>query len=490
MSSNIDPLMQLTAAPASKPVPAPSPREDNKFADVLRVAEQKSSETAEAPATDPVAKAKPVVDSARGQTGRGNRDSSSEEQQQGPIEVTEIDAEAPIDEETAVDEVLLSVAAEAIFVGAEIPVVEPELVVAVNTVDFASDGEPQQPPVFVATETATPFVETAIYETDVSQPTEPVASEIPAAETDNTAEVPVPTALVAESNTIVEQTAPVSTAVAQAALPTKTKQQPATNSAVVENMVPVEDSFVKTSPESRESDNSKAPADKPKNTANGVLSTVIQTAESADVKIGARDKVDSSVEAIQATPSNSTAEPSTNRGAEPAPPTASNTTKTTEPTASRSEQPSPQVAVDRARFVQRVANAFRSAHHDDGHIQMKLSPPELGSLRIEIAVRNGVLTANLETETADARKVLIDNLPALRQRLAEQDIRIEKFDVDVRREGQSSGGQAETQDRQAQQQSQRAAAQNRLRTTTTSEIITARVPRSPASADAGLDVRI
>lgn len=147
--------------------------------------------------------------------------------------------------------------------------------------------------------------------------------------------------------------------------------------------------------------------------------------------------------------------------------------------------------VDRARFVQRVTNAFRSAQQNDGHIQLRLSPPELGSLRIEIAVRNGVLSANLETETADARRLVLDNLPALRQRLAEQDIRIEKFDVDVRREGNQSDGQADAQDRQAQQQSQRTAAHNRMRSSQPAEIrVTAAHGPQLASSNSGLDVRI
>lgn len=92
--------------------------------------------------------------------------------------------------------------------------------------------------------------------------------------------------------------------------------------------------------------------------------------------------------------------------------------------------------VDRARFVQRVSGALRSAQQRDGQIQLRLSPPELGSLRITIEVKQGVVTATLETETAAARNVLLDNLPALRERLAEQEIRIDKFDVDVGRDGQ------------------------------------------------------
>ncbi len=147
--------------------------------------------------------------------------------------------------------------------------------------------------------------------------------------------------------------------------------------------------------------------------------------------------------------------------------------------------------IDRARFVQRVANAFRSAQQNDGQIQLRLSPPELGSLRIEIAVRNGVLAANLEVETADARRVLLDNLPALRQRLAEQEIRIEKFEVDIRREGGQQEGQANAREQQSEHQSSRATAQNRISTSQTAEALAARVLRIPLTGiDAGLDVRI
>lgn len=109
--------------------------------------------------------------------------------------------------------------------------------------------------------------------------------------------------------------------------------------------------------------------------------------------------------------------------------------------------------IDPARFVSRVAKAFHTAQERGGTLQLRLSPPELGALRLELTVKDGVMTAALETETASARRVLLEHLPALRDRLAEQNIRIERFDVEVRREG--SGGQADPrapQDRQSQQQ--------------------------------------
>ena len=93
-------------------------------------------------------------------------------------------------------------------------------------------------------------------------------------------------------------------------------------------------------------------------------------------------------------------------------------------------------AVDPARFVSRVARAFEAAERrGGGPIELRLSPPELGSMQLKLEVREGVLTASIETETQAARNALLDNLPALRERLAEQEIRVEKFDVDVRQEG-------------------------------------------------------
>lgn len=94
-------------------------------------------------------------------------------------------------------------------------------------------------------------------------------------------------------------------------------------------------------------------------------------------------------------------------------------------------QSPPPPDVDPSRFVHRVATAVQASRRDDGEISLRLSPPELGSLRVEVKVGRGMLTARIETETHSARTLLIDNLPLLRDRLAEQGIHIERFDVDV-----------------------------------------------------------
>jgi len=90
----------------------------------------------------------------------------------------------------------------------------------------------------------------------------------------------------------------------------------------------------------------------------------------------------------------------------------------------------------RVQFVQRVARAFGAAAERDGTIRVRLSPPELGSLRLQVSIRDGAMTAQLETETPEARRILLENLPELRDRLAGQDVKVERFDVNVRDESQ------------------------------------------------------
>ena len=100
---------------------------------------------------------------------------------------------------------------------------------------------------------------------------------------------------------------------------------------------------------------------------------------------------------------------------------------------------------DRVRLVQRVARAVQTAQERGGDLQLRLSPPELGSLRLQVKMTDGALSARLEAETPQARQVLADSLPQLRERLAEQNIRVERFDVDLMQSG--GGGPSNLPDR-------------------------------------------
>jgi flagellar hook-length control protein FliK len=105
---------------------------------------------------------------------------------------------------------------------------------------------------------------------------------------------------------------------------------------------------------------------------------------------------------------------------------------------------------DRARLVQRVARAVQTAEERGGELKLRLSPPELGSLKLEVQIRDGALSARIEAQTPEAKQVLIDSLPALREKLSEQNLRVEKFDVDLSNSGQQQGS-PQMPDRQFEQ---------------------------------------
>jgi flagellar hook-length control protein FliK len=87
--------------------------------------------------------------------------------------------------------------------------------------------------------------------------------------------------------------------------------------------------------------------------------------------------------------------------------------------------------VDQAQLLNRVAKAFEAARNRGGEVRIRLSPPELGALRIQIKVQDGVVSARLEAETQGAKQVLLENLGTLKERLGEQGLRVEQFDVDL-----------------------------------------------------------
>lgn len=104
--------------------------------------------------------------------------------------------------------------------------------------------------------------------------------------------------------------------------------------------------------------------------------------------------------------------------------------------------------IDTVRILQRVARAFEAAREQGGEIRLRLSPPELGALRVEVNVIEQGLIAKVEAETPEARAILLENLPALRERLAEQGVKLERFDVDLsqQRSGQDQRQQPDQAD--------------------------------------------
>ncbi len=92
--------------------------------------------------------------------------------------------------------------------------------------------------------------------------------------------------------------------------------------------------------------------------------------------------------------------------------------------------------VQRVRLIQRVSRAFQTLSDGGGEVRLRLSPPSLGSIKLEVTMQAGTMSARIETETAAAKALLIDNLPALRERLATHDIKVSHFDIETSADSQ------------------------------------------------------
>jgi flagellar hook-length control protein FliK len=165
--------------------------------------------------------------------------------------------------------------------------------------------------------------------------------------------------------------------------------------------------------------------------------------------------------------------------------TRTNNTSSNDSTTSANDLPQ----IDPSRFIGRVAKAFQTAQDRGGTLQLRLSPPELGALRIELNVKDGVMSASLQTENANARRLLLDHLPALRDRLAEQNIRVDRFDVDVRQDG--PGGQTDargSQQQQFQHQPDRPAPRRQAQPQPRETAVPERTAIAPSVSDTGLNL--
>ena len=167
---------------------------------------------------------------------------------------------------------------------------------------------------------------------------------------------------------------------------------------------------------------------------------------------------------------------------------ANNTTATSGTTAANSAETTLSQA-DRVRFVQRVEQAFQDVNSQGGSVRLRLSPPDLGSLRIEIKVNKGEMTARVEADSPSARNLILDNLPALRDRLAQHDIKVQRFDVDLMdRSGGGPANQSSQQQNPSWQDADPAAARAPERTASAAPLVVEAAPAPSVSGDGRLNV--
>ena len=108
------------------------------------------------------------------------------------------------------------------------------------------------------------------------------------------------------------------------------------------------------------------------------------------------------------------------------------------------------------QVAHQVAQAVRGGfNRGEDRLRLRLSPPELGEVRLDLKLHGADLKVILVAETQTAREALQASMPELRSSLAEQGLRLEEFGVFVRQDGaegfaflgreQAGRQQAETQ---------------------------------------------
>jgi len=112
-----------------------------------------------------------------------------------------------------------------------------------------------------------------------------------------------------------------------------------------------------------------------------------------------------------------------------APQTASSGQTPTAPSGSTTELPHPTTAQD-AQNVSRVARGLSGAvHQHGGTVTLRMHPPELGFVRVEMQMNQGVVRAQLTAETDAVRSLLQHQVGHLREALHSHGLTVEQLDV-------------------------------------------------------------
>lgn len=87
--------------------------------------------------------------------------------------------------------------------------------------------------------------------------------------------------------------------------------------------------------------------------------------------------------------------------------------------------------IEHIERVARMVNQqmVRRAADGGGTLRLRLDPPELGRVKLEVTVEQQHVRAQAVVESGQVRQVLMDHLPDLKQQLAQQGMQLDQFDV-------------------------------------------------------------
>jgi flagellar hook-length control protein FliK len=97
-------------------------------------------------------------------------------------------------------------------------------------------------------------------------------------------------------------------------------------------------------------------------------------------------------------------------------------------------------AYQETKLVQRVLRGLEQLGDGGGQVRLRLHPPELGTLQLTLRMEGGQMQARMEVENSLAKDALLNNVQTLKDRLSEQGMQIESFEVSVGADSANSNG--------------------------------------------------
>lgn len=120
----------------------------------------------------------------------------------------------------------------------------------------------------------------------------------------------------------------------------------------------------------------------------------------------------------------------------------------------------PVLDTSKSEVPQRLASFIQQAAEQGKALKIRLHPPELGTMQIEVNRLNGQVTAKIEVESAAARAVIFEQLGLLKDSLTQQGIKVDQLQVEINEQlanesGNSFSSESGSSDMAQDQQHQR-----------------------------------
>jgi flagellar hook-length control protein FliK len=103
-------------------------------------------------------------------------------------------------------------------------------------------------------------------------------------------------------------------------------------------------------------------------------------------------------------------------------------------------------------LVDRVTNSLRTALDTGGEMRVRLEPPALGRVQVDVSSGSGGVTARLEVQTASARQTLLDNISLLHTAITQTGATVSRIDVVVAPQPKDDSGSERQSSSGGQQQ--------------------------------------